>query len=60
MEKQGIRQAFLWNEQMWRGHVRDSRKFKQSLRQLVEEAPRQNGRNHVSREGCFDVLWERE
>lgn len=60
MEKQGIRQTFLWKEQMWRGHVRDSRKFKQSLMWLTEETSRQNSGNRVSREGCFDMLWERE
>lgn len=32
-----IMQALLWKEQMWRGHVRDGRKFKQSLKQLIEE-----------------------
>lgn len=37
MEKNGINQALLWKEQMWRGRVRGSRKFKQSLRRLIEE-----------------------
>lgn len=37
---------------MWRGHVRASRKFKQSLRRLIEEMSWQSSGN--------DRLWKRE
>lgn len=60
MEKQGIRWAFLWKEQVQRGHARDGRKFKPSLMWLTGETSRQNSGNHTSREGRFDFLWERE
>lgn len=33
----GRNRIMLSKEQMWRGHVRDCRKFKQSLKQLTEE-----------------------
>ena len=56
MEKEGIKQTFPWKGKMWRGHVRDSRKFRQSSRQLIEEIPRQNSGNHVNSDSCIDVL----